>query len=186
MKEPEILSRRKIFDGFFALEEVEVKNEDGGERLLRHLVVPKKAVAVIVYNKENNKVIFSKQYRLAAKQWLIEIPAGIMDANNEKPMETARRECLEEVGYEVNTLQFIVTYYPSPGNSTEEIHLYYAEVSTKNKISEGGGLDHEHENIKVVEMDLDVALQKADAGEIPDGKTLLALYWLQRNLKNKV
>src|SRR5687768_2063059 len=67
MKEPEVLSRRKIFDGFFALEEIELKNEAGGERLLRHLVVPKKAVAVLVYNKDNGHVIFSKQYRLAAK-----------------------------------------------------------------------------------------------------------------------
>ncbi|MGZ5245108.1 MAG: NUDIX domain-containing protein [Bacteroidia bacterium] len=182
MKEPEILSRRKIFDGFFALEEVEVRNDAGGERLLRHLVVPKKAVAVLVYNKDKGLVVFSKQYRLAAEQWLLEIPAGVMDGANESPMETARRECQEETGYVVESLQSIVTYFPSPGNSAEKIHLYFAEVQTSDKISEGGGLDHEHENIKVVEMDFKEALKMAETGDITDGKTLLALFWLARKL----
>lgn len=183
MNEPEILSRRKIFDGFFALEELEIKNNGGEERLLRHLVVPKKAVAILLYNIETQQVIFSKQYRLAAEQWLLEIPAGVMDGKNESPLETARRECLEETGYDVKTLQEITTFYPSPGNSAEKIYLYFAVVEAAHKVSKGGGLDHEHENIKVVEMDFSKALQMLDSGDITDGKTIMALLWLDRKLR---
>ncbi len=182
MKTPEILSRKKIFDAFFALEEIKLKNENGGEDLTRHIIIPKKAVAVLLYRRDNRKVVFSKQYRIAVDKWLLEIPAGVMDAKHEKPDETACRECLEETGYEVNEPEFISSFYPSPGNSAENIRLYFAEVAGNDKIARGGGLDDENEHIKVVEMDFNEALRLVDAGEITDGKTVMALLWLHRKL----
>ncbi|RYD70805.1 MAG: NUDIX hydrolase [Sphingobacteriales bacterium] len=185
MKTPEIVSRKRILDEFFAVEKVEIRHEESEETLLRYIVVPKEAVAVILYRKDNNSLVFSKQYRLAAQKWLIEIPAGVIDKNNENPEETACRECLEETGYEVNNPEFITTFFPSPGNSAERIHLYFAQVKGKDKIEKGGGLDTENEHIKVVEINLHEAITMAEKGEITDGKTLMGILWLDKKLNRK-
>jgi ADP-ribose pyrophosphatase len=183
MEEPEIVSRERIFNSFFALDEIKIRYPSSSEDLTRHIIVPKQAVAILLYRKDTDKIVFSKQYRLAAEQWLLEIPAGVMDAKNEKPEATACRESEEETGYKIESPQFITTYYPSPGNSSEKIHLYYAEVDANAKTGDGGGLDDENENIKVLEIGFVKAMEMIDSSEINDGKTIIALLWLYRKKK---
>jgi hypothetical protein len=80
---------------------------------------------------------------------MIEIVAGSLDIEGEKPEEALKREIVEEMGYKVDLINHLKDFYMTPGGCTEVTSLFYVEVSEK--IGEGGGIDHE--NITVVEVD---------------------------------
>lgn len=111
------------------------------------------SVASLVYDSSKHKYIFTKQFRpglyTEESQDIIEVVAGTLE-KGEDPKECMKREILEEIGYKVDTIDYIGTYYVSPGGTSEKIHLYVSKVS--NKVSEGGGLESENEEIDVIEM----------------------------------
>jgi len=183
MQVVKILSRKKVFDRFFGVDELEVKYGPDAEPVKRSLVTAKKAVGVLLHHKEKGSIIFSKQYRLGAidheDPYVIEIPAGVLD-EGEDPETCARREVLEETGYGVSSLQHIGSFYNSPGYTNEKIDLYYCITDSQLQQHQGGGLEGEHEFIEIVEMPFKEALAKIDTGEICDAKTVIALYWLER------
>ena len=78
------------------------------------------------------------------------------------------REIIEETGYESDVLYYIQTFFVSPGGTSERIHLYYARLDTDDPRHEGGGLDSEHEDIRVLHITVDDALNKLQQGEILD------------------
>lgn len=88
------------------------------------------------------------------------------------------RELNEEPGYHPFHLEPIATFYPSPGGSSERLHLFYAEVSETGRTGPGGGLDSEHEDIEVIELSIDELRARLDAGELVDAKTIIAAQWL--------
>ncbi len=83
----------------------------------------KEGVVVLAFY--DSKIVLINQYRHAMKEWLYELPAGMID-ENEDPMEAGKRELVEETGYIPSEMISLGTYYPSPGSTTEKIHLYYA------------------------------------------------------------
>ena len=109
---------------------------------------------------------------------MVEIPAGKMDVKGETPEDTLRREILEEIGYKIDKISSTRSnyhFYPSPGMSTEKIHLFYAEVS--NQIEDGGGVDNEE--IEIVEISRRELYGKFSSGYFKDGKTIMAIQnWL--------
>lgn len=114
--------------------------------------------------------IFVKQFRPGPRKDVIELVAGLLDNNGLTPMETMVKEIGEEIGYEVDHLVDMCNpFYTTPGKTNEKIHLFFASVSKK--ISNGGGLETENEDIEVIEI------EKNDIPSlgIEDGKTLLAL-----------
>jgi ADP-ribose pyrophosphatase len=96
----------------------------------------------------------------------------------EAPEAALRRELEEELGYGVAHLEPIADFFVSPGGSSERIWLYYAEVDESRRLSAGGGLAHEHEEIRVVHMSPEEARAALDAGRLPDAKTIIGLQWL--------
>jgi nudix-type nucleoside diphosphatase (YffH/AdpP family) len=104
--------------------------------------------------------------------YLLEACAGIVDPG-ETPEETARREGLEEVGLKLGALRSLGTIFPSIGTLTEKMHLFLADVSEADRVGDGGGVDHEGENIEVVEIPLAELYRMARDGRIPDAKTLI-------------
>jgi len=112
--------------------------------------------------------------------WLLEIPAGIVK-DTESPADTIIRELIEETGYQIDTPQHVFTFYPSPGGSSERIFLYYATVTPSDRVAEGGGRPAEKEDIRLLTLPLDDALEKMRSGQIVDGKTIIGLQWLQNN-----
>lgn len=194
MKKVSIEQKRNIFDDFFKLEEAYLRFEQfNGEMsgLVRRLSLERgNSVAVLVLNRNNNKLIMVSQFRYPTFQnghgWTIEIIAGMVDPG-ETPEQTIRRELQEETGLNIKTFEPISTFYPSPGGSSELIYLYYAEVSGEQaKYKETGGLLSHGEDVKAIEISLKDALAKIKSGEIVDAKTIIGIYWLEnRQLKNQ-
>jgi ADP-ribose pyrophosphatase len=193
MKKVSIEQKKNILDDFFKVEEAYLQFEQfNGEMspLVRRLSLERgNSVAVLIFNRDTNKLILTNQFRYPTYKnkhgWVIEAIAGMMDPG-ETPEQTARRELEEETGLDVETLEHISTFYPSPGGSSEQVFLYYSEVSGERaKYRETGGLLSEGENVKAIEVTLEDALTQIKSGEIADAKTIVGIYWLEnRRIKN--
>ncbi len=186
MKKVNVEHKKRIFDDFFKIDEVHLQHErfDGSmSPTLRILNFERgDGVAAIVFNVDTDKIILTKQFRYPAytrgEGWIIEAVAGMQDDGMD-PEDAIKKEILEEVGYEVESLSFMSSFFVSPGGTSERIHMYYAVVNNSTKVSSGGGLDEENEDIQVVEYDLDQAIHMAQTGGIMDAKTLYGLLWLE-------
>jgi nudix-type nucleoside diphosphatase (YffH/AdpP family) len=186
MKKVEIERKQRVFDDFFKVEEAFVRYEKFDGQMSDHVrrlnFERGDAAAVLIFNRDTQKIILVQQFRYPTYEkgdgWMIEIVAGIL-GKDEKPEEAVRREVLEETGYQVSELTHIFTFYLSPGGSSERIFLYYAEVMNSDKIASGGGVESEHEDIRILEYSLPEIWQAWHAGEIKDAKTIIALMWLR-------
>jgi ADP-ribose pyrophosphatase len=166
-----IKGRETLYNGFFKVEKVSLEHQ--GELLERDIVINKDAVAALVFDTRKQEYILIEQFRAPAQKNVLEIVAGLQDKANENPETCITREIAEETGYAVDKLHFIQAFYSTPGSYSEKVWLYYAEVSRK--ISKGGGLAEEHEEIKTVSF----SRQKLLAQPLEDAKTLIAVLWLQ-------
>ena len=110
---------------------------------------------------------------------LIEACAGLLDKDN--PEDCIRRETEEETGYKVSAVRKIFEAYMSPGSVTEILYFFVAAYSKEMKVNEGGGVEHEQEDIEVLELPFEKALQMMDTGEIKDAKTIMLLQYAQLN-----
>jgi ADP-ribose pyrophosphatase len=182
-----ILQRREVFHRFvFRIEEVTLEFErfDGSmSGTLTRLILDRgDSVAILLHDTDNELILLCEQFRAPTYEggpgWLIELPAGILEAG-ENAEESARRETLEETGYTVRKLQPIASVYLSPGGSSERVHIFYAEVSLADRVAVGGGLAVEQEDIRLISLPRDDAFAKAREGRIFDAKTLIALQWLE-------
>lgn len=108
---------------------------------------------------------------------LIESCAGLLDKDNAE--DCIRRETEEETGYKISAVKKIFEAYMSPGSVTEILHFFIAEYSNNMKVSEGGGIAQEQEDIEVLEIKYDTALAMIDMGDIKDGKTIMLLQYLR-------
>lgn len=138
---------------------------------------------ILLYNGKLKSVILTKQFRLPSyingnsTGMLIESCAGLLELDN--PEDCIKRETEEETGYHICRVEKIFEAYMSPGSVTEILHFFIAEYTNNMKISKGGGLAHEQENIEVLEMTFDSALAMIGTGEIKDGKTIMLLQYLR-------
>ncbi len=136
---------------------------------------------ILLYNKESKTVILTRQFRLPTyvngndTGMLIETCAGLLDKDN--PEDCIKKETEEETGYRISRIEKIFESYMSPGSVTEILHFFIAEYEKNMKVSEGGGLDHEQEDIDVLELNFDVAFNMIYTGEIRDGKTIMLLQY---------
>lgn len=135
--------------------------------------------AILLYNTQQKTVILTRQFRLPSylngnkTGMMIEICAGLLDQDN--PEQCIIRETEEETGYRITKVEKIMETYMSPGAVTEILHLFVGEYNEIMKVSEGGGLEHEQENIEVLEMSYNEAYSLIASGEIKDAKTILLL-----------
>lgn len=192
MKKVSIETKQYILEDVFKVEEAYLRYEKFNGKMseaVRRISLERgDSVAVIIYNLTTEKIILVNQFRYPSYKnghgWMTEIIAGILDPG-ETPEQTARREVDEEIGLSVSKLEHIATFYPSPGGSSERIHLFYSEVSGENAKYKGtGGIISEGEDTLAVELSLEEALSKIRSGEIMDAKTIIGIYWLEtRRLK---
>ena len=141
--------------------------------------------AILLYNKVQKTVILTSQFRMPTyingneTGMMIEACAGLLDEDN--PEDCIRRETEEETGYIVSEVHKVLEVYMSPGSVTEILYLFVAEYSKEQKITEGGGLEHEEEDIDVLELPFEEAIHMVKTGEIKDAKTVLLLQYAQIN-----
>ena len=193
MKKVIITEKALAFDNFFQVEEAhleyELFNGEMSRPVRRFSLERGNSAAVLVYNLDTQKIIFTSQFRYPTYKnghgWLTEIIGGMIDPG-EKPEESARRELLEEAGLTVSTFETICSFYPSPGGCSEMIFLYYAEVFGKFALyNKTGGLPGHGEDIISFEMTLDEALENIREGKIIDAKTITAIVWFENRLLKK-
>ena len=187
MAQVKIKGEKILSDEHYVLKRVEFdiqkKNGDWEEQK-REVYDHGNAVTVLLYNKETRKVIFTRQFRIATylngnkDGMLLETPAGLLE-DDESPEDAMIREIKEETGYEVSSVEKVFEAYSSAGSLTELIYFYVAPYTSTQKVEEGGGLEEEGEELTVVEMPFDKALQLVDSGDIRDAKTLLLLHYAQ-------
>jgi GDP-mannose pyrophosphatase NudK len=142
---------------------------------------------ILLYNKVRKTIILTRQFRLPTfingnpDGMLIETCAGLLDKENAE--ECIRRETEEETGYKITDVRKIFELYMSPGSVTELLYFFVAEYSKDMKVTEGGGAEHEQENIEVLELPFDNALRMIETGEIKDGKTVILLQYCKLHLE---
>jgi len=142
--------------------------------------------AILLYNLQQKTILLTRQFRLPTylngnkSGMMIEVCAGLLDQDS--PEQCIIRETEEETGYRITKVEKIMETYSSPGAVTEILHLFIGEYDETMKVTEGGGLESEQENIDVIEMLFDDAYQKISSGEINDSKTVILLQYGKINL----
>ena len=167
--EEKTISSRLIFDGrvvHLYEDEVELPNgKTSGREYVKHIG----AVCVLPLT-DDGQVVLEHQYRYPFASVLVEIPAGKLDSSDEDPRAAALRELEEETGFVASELISLGDYYGSPAILGERIRMYLARGLT-------GGQRHldEDEFLEVFQMPLEKVVDEVLAGNIPDGKTHVAV-----------
>jgi len=192
MPKVEVISRRRVFDDFFKIDEAKLRFEryDGtmSEAVRRLNFERGDSAAALLFDARSRIVYLIEQfmYPTLAKAggWLQTVVAGMIEG--ETPAEAIRREILEEAGFAVERIEPIADFFVSPGGSSERIFLFCALVSDGARVGEGGGVATEHEDIRLVPVTLDDFLARLAAHGFADAKTIVAGYWLKDNLARLV
>tara|TARA_B100000029_G_scaffold256259_1_gene253011 strand:+ start:1850 stop:2431 length:582 start_codon:yes stop_codon:yes gene_type:complete len=179
-----IINKYNLYSGFFSLNKYEFihKKHDGNwtKNIQREIFSGSQVSTLLPYDPIRKEIILIQQFRAGVlskydEKYLYEIVAGIID-KNEKPEDTARRECLEETGCEVKKILPIQGYFPAPGSSESYFHLFLGEVNAFDgeRIK---GLENENEDILVKAFKINEVKKMLKKKEIQNGVTLVALQW---------
>jgi ADP-ribose pyrophosphatase len=170
---PRLISSKLAYKGkVFSVFSDKVE-EPGGNINVRDVIRHNGSVVMLAVDESKNPndpdIVFERQYRHAAGQFLIELPAGRVEPN-EAPLAAAKRELIEETGYRAKRWTLLTKYFASPGFLGEWMQIYLAR-----DIRDGAATPEPDENIEVFRLPLSEALGLAAANKIHDGKTLIGL-----------
>ncbi|WP_289665835.1 NUDIX domain-containing protein [Flavobacterium panacagri] len=180
--EIEITETKLLSDNWYVLNKVtfNYKKEDKKvESHIREVYDRGNGAGILLYNTTKKTVILTRQFRLPTylngnkTGMMIEICAGLLDKDNAE--QAIIRETEEETGYRLQKVKKVIETYMSPGSVTEILYLFVGEYDESMKVSEGGGLDAEQENIEVLEFTFDQAYAMIESREITDAKTIMLL-----------
>jgi ADP-ribose pyrophosphatase len=147
--------------------------EPDGHRHIKDVIRHNGSVVMLAVDDRTNPadpdIILERQYRHAAGQYLIELPAGSRDPG-EPPLAAAKRELIEETGFRAKKWSVLLRYFASPGFLGEWMQIYLAR-----DIREGVATPELDEQIEIIRMPLSKILALIDAGKIHDGKTIVGL-----------
>lgn len=186
INEVKILKTEILSDNWYTLRKItyEYFKKNGDHQVqTREAYDRGNGAAILLYNKDQQTVILTRQFRLPTfvngneTGMMIEACAGLLDKDN--PEDCIRRETEEETGYKIKEVKKIFEAYMSPGSVTEILYFFIAAYSHSMKINEGGGVEHEEENIEVLELSIQQALEMIENGEIKDAKTIMLLQYIR-------
>jgi len=183
-----ILNTEVLSDNWYTLRKItyQYSKKDGStQKQSREAYDRGNGATILLYNKEFKTVILTRQFRLPTfvngneTGLLIEACAGLLDKDNAE--DCIKREAEEETGYKVNDVKKVFEAYMSPGSVTEILYFFIAEYAKSMKVANGGGVEHEEENIEVLEFSIEDAMKMIGTGEIKDGKTIMLLQFIKLN-----
>lgn len=158
---------------------IEYRRRDGDwQEQVREIYEKGHGATCLLYDPERNCVLLTRQFRLpiwaaGRDPMLIEAPAGLLEGAH--PEDRMRAELIEETGFEVSDLEHLFDAFTSPGSVTEYVAFFRGTYHLKDKVAEGGGKKAEGEDIEVMHVPLDQALEMIRSGEIMDAKTIILL-----------
>ena len=178
-----VKDERVLSDNHFKVKAVtfEWRRSDGEWQTQRREIVDRgNGAALLPYNLARRTVVLVRQFRYQAyvngcDDLLIEAAAGMLD--NESPEVRIRAEAEEETGYRLHHVHKVFEAFMSPGAITEKLHFFVAEYEPEMRVSDGGGLEHEGEDIEVLELSIDEALAMIADGRIIDAKAIMLLQY---------
>ncbi|MFM0011351.1 NUDIX domain-containing protein [Paraburkholderia sediminicola] len=155
------------------------------QSLTREIYHVDDGASVLLYHSQRRTVVLVRQFRLPAylrgrSGYLLETPAGFLDGAD--PVARMKQEVEEETGYRIASMHKVFEALMVPGCVTHAVHCFVAGYTPEDKVSDGGGLMSEGEDIEVVELSIDDALAMISRGEITDGKTIMLLQYAALNL----
>jgi nudix-type nucleoside diphosphatase (YffH/AdpP family) len=136
---------------------------------------------ILLRDPTRDTVLLTRQFRLPAylnghpDGMLLEAPAGLLDGDDADAEMAILREAEEETGYRVDSVTRLGEYFMSPGSVTERVAFFTGAYRAEERVSEGGGVAGEGEDIEIVEIAFDEAIAMIERGEIVDAKTVLLL-----------
>jgi ADP-ribose pyrophosphatase len=170
---PRLLSSKLAYKGKVFSVFTDKVEEPGGAINTRDVIRHNGSVVILAVDESKNPsdpdIIFERQYRHAAGQILIELPAGRVEPG-EAPLAAGKRELIEETGYRAKRWTLLTKYFASPGFLGEWMQIYLAR-----DIREGAATPEPDENIEVFRLTLSEALALVADKKIHDGKTLIGL-----------
>lgn len=189
-----IKQRKRNYNGHFKVDQLIVQHElfAGGfsKELMREQVSRQNAVAVLPYDPIRDEVVLVEQFRVGAldedNPWLIEIIAGLVE-EGEDLEEVARREALEEANCEVDDLQHVASFFPTPGGFSELSHVYIGKTDATD-LEGVCGLEEEGEDIRVHVVPSATAIEMLHQGKMCSAIPMIAMYnfiQLKDKLQNK-
>jgi nudix-type nucleoside diphosphatase (YffH/AdpP family) len=174
---------RVLSDDWYVLKKTtfEYRRRDGQWQTLSRETYDRGNGAVILpYDPVRGTVLLTRQFRFPAyvnghPEPLIEACAGLLDERD--PESCIRGEAEEEAGCRMRNVRRVFDAFMSPGSVTERLAFFVGEYSLADRVSQGGGLEAEGEDIEVLEPTLDAALAMVERGEIVDAKTIMLLQY---------
>jgi len=165
LPEEKTIRTKRIYEGKIInlrIDEIELP----GKKYAKREIVEHPGAVAIVPVTEDGEIIMVRQFRKAADMFLLEIPAGKLD-KQEDPLSCAKRELKEETGYEAQNIERLCSFYSSPGFSNELIHIYIAT-----NLIRGEASPDEDEYLSVERYTIDQLLEMIRSGDLRDGKTI--------------
>lgn len=183
----ELLGKETPFRGFFRVDKLTLRHRayqgGWGQPVTREIFVRGEAAAVLPYDPCRQEILLVEQFRVGAygwrpSPWCLELIAGIADKDGESHASLVRREAVEEAGIELDDVEEICRYMPSPGGSDERLTLFIACAD----LSEAGGVygqPDEGEDIRVVKVSVQGIPELLASGVLDNAASIIALQWLQ-------
>lgn len=159
-----------IYDGKILKLRVETVELENKRYSKREIVDHQKGVGIIAFDGED-KIWMVKQYRKAIDKITLEIPAGLVDPG-EMPIETAKRELQEEVGFLPETISYLFDMHASPGFTNDKLSFFLAKDLVKSSLDQD-----EDENVEACAIEIKELYKMVENGEITDAKTIIAILY---------
>ncbi len=176
--EEKTMKSDKIYEGKIVNLRVDTVELPDKKYSKREIVEHPGGVALVPITEEG-KLVLVKQYRKAIERFILEVPAGKLEIN-EEPRLTAIRELKEETGYTAKNIEYQVEFYTSPGFSNEKIYIFLASDLEKGDQELDNG-----EFIEIEEYDIDQLIRMIDRGEIIDAKTIISINIAKKYIDSK-
>lgn len=172
---PETIASESAYKG--RVFDIRIDTIREGDVEYKREVVVHRGSAVIVPVFEDGTVALVRQYRHAAGKYMLELPAGSLE-KDEDPKTCALREIEEEIGYKAASVELITEFYVSPGFLTEKMYVFLATGLTET--TQNLEID---ELIEVERITIQQALERTSNGEIDDAKSIIGLLTAEAKLK---
>jgi ADP-ribose pyrophosphatase len=167
-----ISSVEKYKNRLFSVTEDHAIDPDGFE--IKRGIVQHRGSAVMMAVDEKRRILLVRQYRLPARQFLWELPAGSVDPG-EIPLQTAKRELVEETGCRAKKWKKLTTFYPSPGFVAEKMTIYLAT-----DLTQGAATPMDDERIETRWFPASAVERMILSGKILDAKTMVGYFLWQK------
>jgi ADP-ribose pyrophosphatase len=165
-----IIEHKEIYSGKIVKLHVDKVLQASGATVIREVVIHPGGVTAIPVL-DDGRIVLERQFRYALQKYIFELPAGKLDKGVPPEVQIAD-ELEEEIGCKAGSIDYLTTFYTTPGICTEAIHLYVARnlVKCNQSLEEG-------EHLTVEAYTVEECIEKIRSGEICDGKTILGILW---------